>query len=295
MSLKHFYNSLKTLQLNTIKLYKKKGFSRFSIPKISENVSKAFEKETLVPKNLHSNRFNTNLGPTVNVTQSKVKRVSLIDVNSLYPFSLINKYPAKSNQKKKKMELYFTKYKDEPNFQRTKYIYKNKYTNIHTRPQLENLKKKKYIIQTQKITTHYNTYTNTILHLYKNKYTNIHTKLLLNSFYGKIHKNNKIVASLMLHYAKMYIHKIRTIPDNPCCYSDTDSAILRHPPKQKISNSIGQFKHKSIDKLTIIQPRNYSYYTNNRKSITHKGIAAKAKNDITLPKDFIHIIKLLII
>nr|WOE91046.1 replication helicase subunit [Acromitus sp. 2 MKL-2023] len=294
MSFKHYCNSLKTLQLNIIKLYKKKRSTKISIPKISENISRSFEKETLVFNNLHSNYFNTNLGPAVNITQSRVKRINQIDVNSLYPFSLINKYPVISGQKKKTMELYFTNYKDTPNFHRTKYIYKNKYTNIHTRSQIEYIKKQNYTIQTHKQIHQYNTNTNTILHIYKNKYTNIHTKLLLNSLYGKTHKNNKIVTSLMLHYAKIYVHKIRSISNNPCCYSDTDSAFLRHPFKQKVSNSIGQFKYKLIDKLVVIQPRNYSYYTHNRKLVTHKGIAARTENNTILPKDFIHTIRLLI-
>nr|WGM81674.1 DNA polymerase [Mastigias papua] len=289
------YTSLKTLHLNLNKTYKKK-LAKASLPKISENIAKSLigKIHSTIPIN-HYFSINNAILP-VTISQSKAKRINSVDINSLYPFSLINKYPiGPKNITKKPIYIYKKKNIEKPNFQKTPYNENS--LNIYPHNQINYLKKLGYHLKgTPKKYYQKNSIgIDFILHTYKKKYTNIHTKLLLNSYYGKIHTHTHLLSSLMLFYANTKTYKLRNIKNNPCCYSDTDSAFLRHPTTQIISNSIGQLKLYEIDKLIITHPRNYLYFTNNRRIAIHKGVQNHLEPKTKTPKDFISIIKLPII
>nr|WOE91044.1 replication helicase subunit [Phyllorhiza punctata] len=295
MSSKLPYTSLKTLHLNLNKTYKKK-LAKASLPKISENIAKSLvgKIRSTIPINHYFSKKNTTL--PVTISQSKAKRINSVDINSLYPFSLINKYPiGQKNTTKKPIYIYKKKDIEKPNFQKTPYNENS--LNIYPHNQINYLKKLGYQLRgtPQKYYQRNNIGIDFILHTYKKKHTHTHTKLLLNSYYGKIHTHTPFLSSLMLFYANTKTHKLRNIKNNPCCYSDTDSAFLRHPTTQTISNSIGQLKLHEIDKLIITYPRNYLYFTNNRKTATHRGVQNQLEPKTKTPKDFISIIKLLII
>ena len=239
---------------------------------------------------------------TRNITlrQGNAKRVKMIDINSLYPFSLINKLPTSQGSKSSTI-TYYKLLVTPPNFQKVPVIYINNHTPIYTQQYTLNyLKKNNYQITIKqswknKYTT--NMFTDSIINTYKKKHTHTHTtKLILNSLYGKLFQKEKsrplLITSTMLQYASILIHKLKSTTNNPPCYSDTDSLFTRHPLPQKVSKSIGHAKTSTLDKLLINRVRNYTYATNNGRQTIHKGAKTYLNGEKNkLPKNLISLIR----
>nr|WOE91061.1 replication helicase subunit [Cassiopea sp. MKL-2023] len=308
-------NLKKTLLLNTINIYNNKRKQlKQNIPKLSKHIYTNIHKYLKSPNNVSFNHNNMSVNYfTYNITalrQKTCKRINSADINSLYPFSFINRLPF--NNHKKNVTNHTLKYSTaiitKPNFERIPF--QNIYTQIYTNTHLNYLKKLNYNIKiTHTTQTNYsnNIITDFILHTYKTKQNNQRkiTKLLLNSSYGKImlnDYNNKnknqtnLLTQTMLIYSIIYIHKKANIPHNPPCYSDTDSLYVRHAFKFNKKEKLGKFKNQTLDTIKVNTLRNYLYKTNNNKTTTIKGIYTNIhKQNNLLPKNFVYIQNLFII
>ena len=294
-------NHIKTLQLNTQKIYKKKSrkIKLTSLP----NIYKYTTNHITIHNNKHIYNHTPIYTHPITLRQKEAKRVIATDINSLYPFSLINRLPVSKIQEPQpqKTIIFYKILAYPPNFQRIPYKHIYNHTPIYTQQShLDFLKKSNYQITTlhrKKVQYSTNIFTDLVLHIYTQKHTHTHTtKLLLNSLYGKLARWEKsktsLTVSTMLCYATTLMHKLKCLTSNPPCYSDTDSLFTRHPSTQKISEAIGHAKINTLDSLTIHKPRNYKYTTINNRHSVHKGtaISSQKAKDI-LPKNLISIVR----
>jgi len=306
---------IKILQLNSTLTYNtKKETKRNTIAKISKQIYTNIHTNTQQRKKLLTNRnkiFINNLTyKNIILRQTTCKRINAADINSLYPFSFINKLP--TEKKKEQTLMYYITKLTKPNFERIP-LYKiqiNKYTPIYTITHLNYLKKLKYnidIINTIETNYNNNIMTDFILHVYKKKQKNHKkiTKLLLNSLYGKmllneytnrLNNQTDLIIQTMITYSKLLVHKKANISHNPPCYSDTDSFYTRHKSITNQKENIGKLKNQLLNTIEIDTPRNYRYKTNNNKSTNIKGLnITKGSKKLFLPKNFVQIYKFFII
>nr|YP_010317603.1 DNA polymerase [Catostylus townsendi]UNB15547.1 DNA polymerase [Catostylus townsendi] len=297
----------KILKLNLKKIYKKTNKKKSSVPNLSSNLLRTFSIHQYthkLKKNINIAKINTLLGFRQNIS----KRTYFIDVNSLYPFSLINRLPAHEKKtEKRKFYNFLIASITKPNFEKIPFK-PTTLTSSHsllTEKEVEYLKNLNFhVVPIHKFSIQYSTnlLTDLILHTYKQKITKKRViKLLLNSIYGKLSlaKNNNnyhyLLIITMLSYAKILIHKLQNTPNNLPSYSDTDSLLTRHPQLTNISSNIGHFKKlATIDKLDIKRPRIYTYTNIHKRKKIHKGEYIHTPI-YTRPKDFISITKLTII
>ena len=69
----------------------------------------------------------------------------------------------------------------------------------------------------------------------------------------KVIHSNIAIAAAVTAYARIYMHQFKTIPDNPCYYTDTDSVFLSKPLDSKfISDRLGDMKDE-LDGCVIKQ------------------------------------------
>nr|WOE91001.1 replication helicase subunit [Acromitus sp. 1 MKL-2023] len=254
-------------------------------------------------------KLNTHIPTIVNSTnnpvfikQSLSKRSYMLDVNSLYPYSLINQ----TNKKNKTTHIFFVSL-TKPNFERTPFLSPNLcVSSIKTSQEILYSKSLNYVPNLpKKISFHssLNTLTNVILHIYQKKKTHKQTsKLILNSIYGKLlnsprkrdHHYSRLLANMMLSSSRISVHKLKNSRNNPCLYSDTDSIFLRHPSNLPLSQNIGSLKSitpppTSADLLTFYAPRIYTYTYINSKTSVFKGNSNFKIKPIILPKDSLHV------
>ena len=309
-------NLIKILALNSLFSHQK---NKYTISKLSKHIYTNIHTNLLFTYNTftyNTKTYTLNINSkNIIIRQTTCKRIHATDVNSLYPFSFINKlpYPKNTNNKpnKEKYLNYYIAKITLPNFERIPFQnYQNIYTPIYTPTHLNYLKSLNYKIKIIKtIRTNYqnNNITDFILYMYKNKQKHYKktTKLLLNSLYGKLllreywnrskNKTNLLIQT-MLTYSQIHIHKKKNIPNNPTCYSDTDSLYTRHIQKTQKRELIGGLKDKLLDNIKIESPRNYEYKINNNKSKEIKGLNYNNNfKDIIRPKNIVQINNIFII
>ena len=223
-------------------------------------------------------------------TKTTGKRLFFLDVNSLYPFCFVNKFPSKtSTSDPPKFTITLKATVIAPNFSRISHpLLSNESVNTFYTPQeINHLTKLGYtfeIIDQLRLPYKTDLFTDFIIHLFSRKKN--HPRLikhLLNSFYGKlISSENSSITSLtlqyMLSYSRTYTHMMMSDKTNTSFYTDTDSLTLQHPLKFKTSqklglykNSISQSKFGIVDHIYITSPRNYRFATKNKRETKNIG------------------------
>ena len=265
-----------------------------TLPKISTMIFKLITSELATPvlKNYRSPKKTIQLGYPTSLIKTGGKRLFLYDINSLYPFCFINKFPSEGKGLINQKYMIITKARiTPPNFSRILYsqLPNNDNVDVLYSPQeVTLLTRLGYTFEiTDQLRLPYRTdiTLDFVIHLFSRKAA--HPKLikqLLNSFYGKIISSEpSVAASLilqhMISYARIYTHKIKLNLTNLSFYTDTDSFTVQHPFKAKPSQKLGysrnllmRTKIYAADSIRIISARNYSYRFKNQKRINNIGV-----------------------
>ena len=237
------------------------------------------------------------LGSPSFFTKIMGKRLFLFDVNSLYPFCFINRFPSKTNISITSRLMTITKAEIiPPNFSRTPHpLISNRNGNtFYTPEEIKYLVRSGYTLKiTDQLRLPYKTniFADFVIHLFSRKKN--HPKLvkhLLNSFYGKLISsevsNTTILApQCMLSYSRVYTHTIMSNKTNTSFYTDTDSFTVQHPFKTNTSqklglckNTLSQLEFKAADSINITSPRNYTFITGNKKGAKNIGTGHNLKH-----------------
>jgi hypothetical protein len=86
------------------------------------------------------------------------------------------------------------------------------------------------------------------------------------------------ISAMVTSYASSFMHPFLNIPDNDCYYTDTDSAVLKHPLDSKyVGDGLGQFKLVAkIKRAYFISPKLYCLVLENGEIIIKsKGVDSK--------------------
>ena len=293
--MENFISNQITRQLNSF--YNLKTTSR-TLPQISTRIFKLISLNPLTPltrgqKNLEKV---IQLGYPTSFTKTTGKRLFLYDINSLYPFCFINKYPSKIDTPDSSKHLMIIKATiSPPNFSRAYYsLPSNDNTDtFYSSQEITYLSKLGYTFKTAdqlKLPYRTDIFLDFVIHLFSRKTD--HPKLvkhLLNSFYGKlISSESSTITPLMLQhmisYSRIYTHKIKLNQTNLSIYTDTDSFTVQHPFRLTTSQKLGSYKNlisrpglNIADDIKITSPRNYIYSMRNRKETKSIG----AENNIS--------------
>ena len=296
-STNHFIQNL--LKKNLHKTYGLKN-QNSSIPQLSLNILKKFLLNSSPRNSTTYDSTPLSLGSMITTKEPWGKRLYISDINSLYPFSFLNKLPSPFHVLNQKLEITAACITP-PNFTRFPYFFSaHKFLYYLIPYELTYLKKLNYeIIPVNKILINYSTtlFTDFTIHIYKNKLSHPSpSKYIINSFYGKLLRRNNIyedskfypAIKSMISYARILTHNIRSNPTNPSLYSDIDSFATRHPNTITFSREIGHLKFQStpqkfnyIDFIDVKAKRNYLIKSNNKHSASYKGHTHNKTTDYT--------------
>lgn len=288
--MEHFISNQIIKQLDS--LYKLKATTQ-TLPTISTKIFKLFASEPTLPsiKKRGPPEKSIRLGYPTSLVKKTGKRLYLYDVNSLYPFSFINKFPSGINASNTHKYVTITKATiTPPNFLRIPYslpLNSDKDEALYSPQEITYLTKLGYVFNiSDKMQLPYRTdiITDFIIHLFSRKPNHPRlVKHLLNSFYGKMVSSESsnitsLMVQYMISYSKIYTHKIKFNHTNLSIYTDTDSFTVQHPFKVKTSRRLGYCKSlllcsktNTADTMKIVSPRNYNYQTENQEKTKKIG------------------------
>lgn len=92
-------------------------------------------------------------------------------------------------------------------------------------------------------------------------------------------KANPAISSAVASYARVFMHKYSTMPNNPIIYKDTDSIIVKNPlSKKEISQKIGKFKLEyKIEKGIFLKSKTYALKLKDGREIVKAAGVPKGK------------------
>lgn len=86
---------------------------------------------------------------------------------------------------------------------------------------------------------------------------------------------NVAIAAAITAYARLKLHRLRTVPDNTCAYSDTDSVVLQKPVDPSwLSSELGGLKLEcQVGYGVFAAPKVYAIRNDDGDTVKFKGIS----------------------